>query len=1853
MPVYIVRVPLTCESIQIIPELDNATAECWYCGDELNENTFEFSEHEECAEDPTCVNWEHAAEYDLFGAYFYNDDDELLVYLFKATGGNGEAPTQKIDGTTLSEAYSAATNIVWNYLQVEIKSDNWDPQNNPLVTASNTSPGTYANWQRELKAAKELLDSLYPNGVALDYSDELQQQIEDQAALLNAAVAALDRLAVEGEDATHDDYKKGELALNGINLYANTLYPVGSLQSGDYTVDSWNAFVSASEAAVTAMEGASLRAGIGVKEARNYYTLFNTLRAACYGLEENTGNPITVHFFSVDNYAVQKGETPQAVINLDLSLPSGSTIADAVTAAGVSFSANGLSELYCTVGYYINGMHIQTVPGYNQYQLPTTAGLKDGDTLLVVREMPAIRTNMSGSPEFDDTVPATYITLSTSAAEAEAGAAFTLTAAVNGAEPGSRSGSASPLIGAAVFASEAMASEEAARKAALTRNTGFVTDGNGQAEVKLYTEGWYALNVFDTSAKGGTCTGPTIFIHVTAASELTRIKEELKAELSALAAKYGEDFFKAEDWDAIVAAQEAAIPAIEAAEDSGTAYAAQHSAVNTISEIHANAEYYNSENLEYYRLALAEFPDDPDKLDSSYAGWRIDNLIRRYENMTGYQREQLTAAEEQKYQQIVSAYEAGLPEAKNYNVTLTYIVEGSDADRVAILDMMDWLRDNTAMDDSNTEIVAWGTPYTSQYSAQGEVLTAYPGGLPANSDNVRICASPVYPVYFHLRNNTLPTDRAWSIDTGTLHMNSYGTITTLTGDMRYTVNGREYEIRDVSITESSAVRGNISVIDNSSFLGKAASARTLNVHQAFYYFTMPAEDVVVTLTWAPVGGTDDAIAEAKKSAKEAVTATFNEYDQADYSETAWQELQTAYQNAVGANGTIDSAATLGEIADARKAALTAMAAVKKLSAGSGSASLPDFGETVGQVYISVVNNTFPGGSLTGEIISGWYDLCERDTMMTCVLKALAMNGFSWIGSGGTGYEITYLSSVYIDSNNNGSWDRGSEQKLGEFDGEAGSGWLGKLNDWFVSEGFPEFKVGGSGTNALENGDIIEIVYSQNMGADAGGTWGNSDTSLSDLVITGGTLSPAPFDGSLLNYTLTVEGESASIRVTSTAANKNYLVKTFLNAYDEDSAFYKRTEIIVVKPGDTLYVGVGEKAWPSMNKQGAEARDYTGTKYTILVYGAGASGIEARIEAAYQDIGKITYSTYSEHTSSIEQLRADYEALPDKSAVTNVEKLVKLENRIKSFKDIDDTKLLISELPAIKDLTINDQDKVQSAYDAYEALDPAQKAYFTAGETNKLQKAVNTLTLMDKLKTVPETKDFDSAAAGSQDALIAALKAWLGPDGLNIAESSRIMVEVGSFTEATAGGDGSYNATVSFTLGDGSAAATQTKDIRGVITRSGETGVTGIKVSGVPATGSGAAWTATLPYGTDLKTLTGEVFEITLKDEKAQVTEGPAASNNGETWSFTVTALDGTTAAYTVTLSVSEVAVKVLDSWIYSLADDAEPVKLDPAAVTGLLEAVSVDALELPAGTEEAFLWLEVREKAGDNVYEIMPVFAADEEESGVVPAAALIGKIGLTLPVPGTEYAKVLFGTEYLDARGDANGIRFDVAVAGNYTLIPDARIATVTFHLCGGSSGEVTDGETVVYYREDLNKALPIAVKDDSGFAGWNAKEDGSGQTYSAVSAALPADLYAVWQTELPEELKITELTNASAVTSAVEEDGTAVITVKADVPCVVIMKTGDSYERLKPVRNADGSYSFRQENYDESMEFFVAAKGDYDGDGVFRTVDLAKANMDLVANKAIDPLTILIMGVDSGKLRTVDLAMLNLSIINKDLDW
>lgn len=387
--------------------------------------------------------------------------------------------------------------------------------------------------------------------------------------------------------------------------------------------------------------------------------------------------------------------------------------------------------------------------------------------------------------------------------------------------------------------------------------------------------------------------------------------------------------------------------------------------------------------------------------------------------------------------------------------------------------------------------------------------------------------------------------------------------------------------------------------------------------------------------------------------------------------------------------------------------------------------IPDFGPVVGEVYISIENNTYRGGDFTGTLASGWYDLCAEDTMMTSVLKALALDGYSWWGTGASdtgGYDITYLSGIYVDENGNGRRDN-SEPSLAEFDGSRGAGWMGTLNDWFVNEGFQSFRVGGRGAYELADGDYLNIVFTQNLGEDVGSLWGNSDTSLEDLHISGGILAPR-FDGDTLEYTLSITGNSARVTVTPTAVNKNYMVKTFLNRYNRDSAFYKRTESITVKPGDILYIGVGDPSWPSMNNQSTEAIDYEGTKYTITV--VNGNSVEAVIEMI-KALPEITYANYKTQASKVSAARAAYNALTKKAKAeisqTLLDKLEAAEEKVEFYEEIDAAKKLLKELPAVnksKAPTSSLIRQVRKAADAYEKLNSKQRESITVEDAERYE-----------------------------------------------------------------------------------------------------------------------------------------------------------------------------------------------------------------------------------------------------------------------------------------------------------------------------------------------------------------------------------------------------------------------------------------------------------------------------------------------------------------------------------------------------
>ena len=494
-------------------------------------------------------------------------------------------------------------------------------------------------------------------------------------------------------------------------------------------------------------------------------------------------------------------------------------------------------------------------------------------------------------------------------------------------------------------------------------------------------------------------------------------------------------------------------------------------------------------------------------------------------------------------------------------------------------------------------------------------------------------------------------------------------------------------------------------------------------------FDLKMVDKATYESLAGITETSEQLAAAKTAALESLKAAYQAYDEANYTPDNWTALTAAYEKG---RTDIEAAATSEAAADARKAAIAAMATIAA-KGGSENPSVTDYdsGKTVGKVSVTIENTKYAGGAFTGTIASGQYDLGENDSMMTCVLKALKQAGYTWNGTAGSSkdkladYSITYLSLI----------QKGGKS-LGEFDGNSRSGWMGTLNDWFTNEGFSAFTVKNG---QLENGDEIHVMFTMDYGADLGGTWNNNNTKLAGLTISGGTLSPA-FSGSQTDYTLIISGDKANVSVTPSAANKNYQARIFLNRYNQDSARYKRTESISVKSGDVLYVGVGEKGWPTMNAGGV------GTKYTIKVV---SSSDSAAVDKMLKSLKKITYANYKAEKGNVEAARAAYNALDAKGkqaiAAAELKKLTDAEAQIKFYTEIDDVK---AKLNALTDSSSRSQTK--AALDAYEKLSEEQKQYITVADAAKYKELAEKYSLsgISGAAEMPESEVETTGKTGS-------------------------------------------------------------------------------------------------------------------------------------------------------------------------------------------------------------------------------------------------------------------------------------------------------------------------------------------------------------------------------------------------------------------------------------------------------------------------------------------------------------------------
>ena len=846
----------------------------------------------------------------------------------------------------------------------------------------------------------------------------------------------------------------------------------------------------------------------------------------------------------------------------------------------------------------------------------------------------------------------------------------------------------------------------------LTQNEkAIITDADGSASVTLYREGWYLIAAYDLrkdekgnidNGSDGKCpsragqyysanSGTAIWVHVNTPDDLSAVKNTLQSQLDKAYAAYAEDYFRPAVWSELKSAYDTGTAAIKAATTSGDASDAQQTAIETIRKLQNDTTAENKQNLTTFRTELNKLPDDASLLSAGVKS-TVDKLIACYEGMSDYQRSQLTGVEQTKYNSIKAFADTHetFPEDKAFKLTVN-VVGDTDEVTAALNDMTKYLREHPATQDR-------GSGGRHDTPIQTEPFCVFTAAIPDSTEvttaaawtKVRFVSSIDYAAYFQTRaaNGTFTVDGAkWSISNKNLQFTTDGLGYTVNGGLTVTIGGEAYEIKSVTyqgIDPGSIKSGTMIAYDDTEYLGKDKDYINMRFEDAVQGFTMPYNDVAVTVTWGPVSENMNATRTAALSRLQTLYNSLGD------------KAKAAYDAGVKA---IQAAATAAEVDKAYQSAVVAM---KKAA------------DNYGKVQVIVENTTFtsdlwPDGEeyWDGELVNEWIDLNADSTMMSCIVAALEKNGFTQ-----TGAENGYISSI---------------EGLSQMDGGEHSGWMGTLNDWFTNFGFKEFTVENG---SLSNGDVIRIMYSrEGLGADLGGTWGNSDTTLAALDIQGGKLASAftPGEaGGLYEYTLTIEGESADLRLTPTASNKNFLTKIFLNEKVTDRAegsnFYKRTESIPVKAGDTIYVGCGVRAWPTMNNQEGNTQESDGTWYVLRVVNANAgadyvTGLISQLPEA----AAVTYASYQKIAGAAAAARSALDALSkdEQAKVSNLAKLEKVEAAIKGFRAIDDVRAQIDALPDAGKVTLAERDAVKAAQDAYDALSAEQKEYLTFAQVAKV------------------------------------------------------------------------------------------------------------------------------------------------------------------------------------------------------------------------------------------------------------------------------------------------------------------------------------------------------------------------------------------------------------------------------------------------------------------------------------------------------------------------------------------------------
>ena len=1012
--------------------------------------------------------------------------------------------------------------------------------------------------------------------------------------------------------------------------------------------------------------------------------------------------------------------------------------------------------------------------------------------------------------------------------KAVVGVPFTLTATSKAAMPAYMTDDeAKPTAGAYVFRSMSVDDYESVVNAEILTDTKLKTGADGTLTMTVYQPGWQLINVYNLDSDDAAfVNGGAILIYAEvdeSQADLTKIKNDLRAELKKTYENpdYPKECFTEADWQQIETLYQTGMDGIDKAADAASAYSAQLTAKSGIESLQSKAADTNADNLANFRAQMAKFPEDLSKLDSS-AVQLIDQLEAYYNAMTQYQRDELSVKEKTRYEAILAARE-GLAEggAKQYTLTVEYDLSAvPEEDKAGLEAMIQWLQEHRVVDGTNgttggtmmAGLFTFNKVNTSQTKVNYEEVTTVDVGT-----DVYFCANPTYATYFQIRGarkddkNGRPLTDA-SVKTNFPYLvpgNDYAITdtgaawriedhwvkgTNTTEVPHFYVNDNEYELRGITfsgLAEEDIADRSLDTFDWSDYGTDVKASRIL---RSFKYFTMPYDNVVATVTWVPAGGSADEITSAKDSALAAAKTALDGYGT---EHPKYEQIYAAYEAGIEE---IKNAKTVEAVGEARRTVLKNMAnAANDVNTGAeikgweygtgeywkkvdevtnGNAFTP--GVQVGTVTVSVQNYTNDGSSAEGENKAAlehfyrpedqyWlerknYPLGENDTMMTVLLRALTEANCTWLGTGGNGdgtydFDITYLSTI-----------TDGDYSLAEFTGGQQSGWMGTLNDWFTNEGFANFSVKNG---KLADGDIISIKYtSVGLGEDVGGTWSNSDTTLKSLTFDGDgnprlttTFEPGKRGGTY-TYTLVIDGDSSNLTVTPTAANKNFLVKTFLNekvtSNTEGSSFYKRTESIPVVAGDTIYIGCGIKGWPTMNNQAGNTQSNDGTWYVVRVLSASGSYkvVEDQLKQLPQadTIDFTNYEKYEKQIAAAEaaykQLQSEQQAKVNKDAVENLEKLLE---KVQSYRKLKEFKATVKSLPRPAEATLDDVEEIRSAQRTYEEIKKNSDLYesLSVAETRKMDELIEAADTLIWNDAVEKINAIGTVTINSGDAINAA------------------------------------------------------------------------------------------------------------------------------------------------------------------------------------------------------------------------------------------------------------------------------------------------------------------------------------------------------------------------------------------------------------------------------------------------------------------------------------------------------------------